>query len=132
MTHLVAGLGTTGTLMGAGRYLRECDPRVELIAVEPDDGFHGIEGLKHLPTAILPGLYDPSLPSRTVRVRTEAAYDMTRRLARRYGLLVGPSSGAAAWAVERLASELQAGCLVAIFPDGADRYLSLGLWSEGG
>ncbi len=130
VTHLVAGLGTSGTLMGSGRYLRERDDRIELIAVEPDDGFHGIEGLKHLPTAIVPGLYDPALPSRTLRVRTEEAYAMTRKLARSQGLLVGPSSGAAAWAACRVAEELERGCIVVIFPDGGDRYLSQGLWSE--
>lgn len=130
VTHLLAGLGTTGTLMGTGRYLRERDPGIELVAVEPDDGFHGIEGLKHLPTSIVPGIYDASLPDRTLRVRTEEAYDMARQLARDFGLLVGLSSGAAAVAARRVASELAAGCLVVIFPDGADRYLSLGLWQE--
>ncbi|UCC71119.1 MAG: pyridoxal-phosphate dependent enzyme [Gemmatimonadota bacterium] len=130
VTHLVAGLGTTGTLMGTGRYLREQDPGIELIAVEPDDGFHGIEGLKHLPTSIVPGLYDARLADRTLRVRTEEAYDTTRRLARDFGMLVGLSSGAAAAAAQHVASELAAGCVVVIFPDGADRYLSLGLWRE--
>ncbi len=130
ITHLVAGLGTTGTLMGTGRYLRERKADIGLIAVEPDDGFHGIEGLKHLPTAIVPGLYDPALPSRTFRVATEEAYAMTRQLARDQGLLVGPSSGAAACAARRLAEELERGTVVAIFPDGGDRYFSLGLWSE--
>jgi cysteine synthase B len=128
VTHLVCGLGTTGTLIGSGRYLRERNPAVELIAVEPDHGFHGIEGLKHLPTAIVPGLYDPALPTRTLRVRTEDAYDMTRRLAREFGLFVGPSSGAAALAAERIARELDEGLVVVVFPDGGDRYLSLGLW----
>ncbi len=130
VTHLLAGLGTAGTLMGTGRYLRERDPGIELVAVEPDDGFHGIEGLKHLPTSIVPGIYDASLPDRTLRVRTEEAYDMARQLARDFGLLVGLSSGAAAVAARCVASELAAGCLVVIFPDGADRYLSLGLWQE--
>ncbi len=130
ITHLIAGLGTTGTLMGTGRYLRERDAGVGLIAVEPDEGFHGIEGLKHLPTAIVPSLYDPALPSRTLRVGTEEAYAMTRQLARDQGLLAGPSSGAAASAARRLAAELEHGCIVVIFPDGGDRYLSLGLWAE--
>jgi cysteine synthase B len=130
ITHLVAGLGTTGTLMGTGRYLRQRGTRVHLVAVEPDDGFHGIEGLKHLPTSIVPGLYDPELPNRTLRVRTEQAYDMTQTLAREFGILVGPSSGAAAVAAQGIASELTAGCIVAIFPDSAARYVSLGLWSR--
>ncbi len=116
--------------MGAGRYLRERRPDVTLVAVEPDDGFHGIEGLKHLPTAIVPGIYDPGLPDRTERVSTEEAYDMTRRLARDFGLLVGPSSGAAAAAAHRLAKGLESGCVAVIFPDGAERYLSLNLWEE--
>lgn len=129
ITHLVAGVGTTGTLMGSGRYLRERDAGVGLIAVQPDEGFHGIEGLKHLPTAIVPGLYDPALPSRTIRVGTEEAYVMTRQLARDQGLLVGPSSGAAASAARRVAEELDRGCIVVVFPDGGDRYLSLDLWA---
>jgi len=128
VTHLVAGLGTTGTLVGTGRFLRERDPEIELIAVQLDDGFHGIEGSKHLPTAIVPGIYDPRLPDRTVWVPTEEAYEMTRRLARDHGLLVGLPSGAAATAAQRVASQLERGCLVVIFPDGAERYLSLGLW----
>jgi cysteine synthase B len=130
ITHLVAGLGTTGTFIGTGRYLKERDPTIELIAVEPDHGFHGIEGLKHLPTSIVPGIYEASLPDRLLRVGTEEAYDMTRLLARDFGLLVGLSSGAAAIAARQVASELAAGCVVVVFPDGADRYLSLGLWKE--
>lgn len=124
VTHLVAGLGTTGTLVGTGRRLRECKPAVELIAVEPDSGFHGIEGLKHLPTATVPGIYEPELVTRTERVRTEDAYAMARRLAREQGLLVGPSSGAAAWAVLSVAQSLAHGAIVVVFPDGGDRYLS--------
>lgn len=129
ITHLVCGLGTTGTLMGSGRYLKERNPGVQLIAVEPDEGFHGIEGLKHLPTSIVPGLYDPAIPTRTQRVRTEDAYDMTRQLARELGLLVGPSSGAAAFVARTIAAELGEGRVVAIFPDSGMRYSSLGLWS---
>jgi cysteine synthase B len=130
VTHLVAGLGTTGTLIGSGRYLAERRAGVEIIAVEPDDGFHGIEGLKHLPTSIVPGIYDAALPTRTLRVKTEEAYDMTRWLARERGLLVGLSSGAAAVAAAAVASPLEAGCIVVIFPDAADRYLSLELWGR--
>ena len=128
ITHLVAGVGTAGTLMGTGRYLRERRPDIRLVAVEPDEAFHGLEGLKHLPTSIVPGIYDAALPSRTMRVRTEEAYDMTRRLARQLGLLVGLSSGAAAVAAYHVAAGLEAGCVVTVFPDGAERYLSLGLW----
>ncbi len=128
VTHLVAGLGTTGTLMGCGRFLRERQPEIELIAVEPDEAFHGIEGLKHLPTSIVPRIYDASMVSRTLRVRTEDAYDMTRRLAREHGLLVGWSSGAAAAAAFRVGRQLEEACIVTIFPDGAERYLSMDLW----
>ena len=128
VSHLVSGLGTTGTMMGAGRFLRERAPQIELIAVEPDAGFHGIEGLKHLPTSIVPGLYDGALLDRTVRVQTEAAYDMTRRLARDHGLLVGLSSAAAAVAAHGIARELDVATVVVVFPDAGDRYLSLGLW----
>lgn len=130
VTHLVAGLGTCGTLMGSGRYLRSRNAGVRLIAVEPDSGFHGIEGLKHLPTAVVPGLYDPDLANRTIRVGTEEAYDMTRRLGE-HGLLVGPSSGAAVVAALRVASALDEGNVVVILPDSAARYLSLNLWKEG-
>lgn len=130
ITHLIAGLGTTGTLMGAGRFLRSRNPAVSIVAVEPDDGFHGIEGLKHIPSSIIPGLYDASLLDRTLRVRTEEAYGWTRRLAREAGLFVGPSSGAAAAAADRLAAELTDGVVVVVFPDGGERYLSLDLWGD--
>lgn len=132
VTHFVAGLGTTGTFAGTGRYLRERRPEIALIAVEPDSGFHGIEGLKHLPTAIVPGIYDPALVTRTERVRTEDAYAMARRLARECGLLVGPSSGAAAVAAARVAGEAKRACVVTVFPDGGDRYLSTGFAPEPG
>ena len=124
VTHFVAGLGTTGTLVGTARRLREWNPDLEVIAVEPDSGFHGIEGLKHLPTAIVPGIYDPSVVTRTERVRTEEAYATAHRLARESGLLVGPSSGAAWAVVLRIARALRRGCIVTIFPDGGDRYLA--------
>lgn len=128
VTHFVAGLGTTGTFTGAGRRLRERNPDIELIAVEPDSGFHAIEGLKHLPSAVVPGIYDPDLATRTVRVRTEDAYAMAQRIARELGLLVGPSSGAAAWAAAEVGKRLRSGVVVTIFPDGGDRYLSTALW----
>jgi cysteine synthase B len=107
VAHVVCGLETSGTLMGVGRYLKAQNPGIELIAVQPDDGFHGIEGLKHLPTSIVPGIFDASLPDRTWRVRTEQAYAMTRRLALGFGLLVGPSSGAAAFAAGQLKPRLR-------------------------
>ncbi len=121
ITHLVAGLGTTGTLMGTGRRLKELNPAIELVAVQPDGPFHGLEGLKHLATAIVPGIYDPSIPSRTEFVTTEDADDAVRRLARDAGLFVGWSAGAAVVAAERLRTD---GVVVVIAPDSGMRYLS--------
>jgi cysteine synthase B len=126
VTHLVAGVGTSGTLMGAGRFLREQRPEVRLIAVEPDGPFHGLEGLKHMETAIVPGLYDPSLLDRTVYVDTESAEAAVRELAREQGLFVGWSTGAALVAAERLIRDETAtpAVIVVIAPDGGTRYLS--------
>ena len=129
VTHLVAGLGTTGTLMGTGRRLRELKPAIELIAVQPDGPFHGLEGLKHLATAIVPGIYDPALPSRTEFVATEDAEEAVRRLAKQTGLFVGWSSGAAIVAAERVLSTRPAvrasdAVVVVIAPDAGTRYLS--------
>ncbi len=124
ITHFVAGLGTTGTLTGAGRYLREVIPGIQVIAVQPDGPFHGLEGLKHIPTAIQPGIYDPGLPDRTVEISTEDAHEMTRRLAREEGIFAGISAGAAALAALRVAEELKEGVIVAVFPDAGYKYLS--------
>jgi cysteine synthase B len=122
VTRLVAGLGTTGTLMGTGRRLRELNPKVELVAVQPDGPFHGLEGMKHLATAIVPGIYDPSVPDRTEFVATEDADQMVRRLARDTGLFVGWSTGAAVVAAER--STPSTALTVVIAPDAGARYLS--------
>ena len=124
LTHFVAGLGTSGTLMGTGRYLKEQLPHVKIISLQPDDSFHGLEGLKHMPTAIKPGIYDESLADEQVEVRTEAAHEMVKRLAREEGLFVGISSGAAAVAALRVASKLDAGIIVTVFPDAGYKYLS--------
>jgi len=121
VTRLVAGLGTTGTLMGTGRRLRELSPNIELVAVQPEGPFHGLEGLKHLATAIVPGIYNPSIPDRTEFVATEAAEAMVRRLAREAGLFVGWSAGAAVVAAERLPGSA---LTVVIAPDSGMRYLS--------
>jgi len=128
ITHFVAGLGTSGTLMGAGRYLRERKPGVTVVAVEPDSGVHGIEGLKHMATAIVPGIYDPAGHDLKVSVRTEAAYAMARRLAAEEGVLAGQSTGAAVVGALAVAHTLESGVVVAIGPDGGDRYLSTTMW----
>ena len=124
VTHYVAGLGTSGTLMGAGKYLREQSPHVKVLSMQPDAAFHGLEGLKHMPTAIKPGIYDESFADANVGVRTEAAHEMTLRLAREEGLFVGISSGAAAVAALQVASQLDEGVVVTIFPDAGYKYLS--------
>ncbi len=131
ITHFVAGLGTSGTLMGVGRYLRQYHPHVQIIAVQPDAPFHGLEGLKHIPSAIRPGIYDDSLPDRVIEVATEEAYAMTVQLARREGLFVGVSSGAAAVAALRVAEELDQGVIVTVFPDAGFKYLSSSFWEVG-
>jgi cysteine synthase B len=124
VTHFVAGLGTSGTLIGTGRYLREHLPHVKIIAFQPDAAFHGLEGLKHMPTAIKPGIYDPAFADETRAVRTEEAHEMVLRLAREEGLFVGISSGAAAVAALRVAEELDGGIVVTLFPDAGYKYLS--------
>ncbi len=130
LTHFVGTLGTTGTVVGVGRRLREFNPEVEVVAVEPDSPLHGIEGLKHIASSIRPGIYDPSVHHRKVGVSTEAAYAMARRLAREEGMFVGASTGAAVWAALQVAQELREGLVVALAPDGGDRYLSTALWRD--
>ena len=130
VTHFVAGLGTSGTLTGTGRYLREQLPHVKIIAFQPDAAFHGLEGLKHMPTAIKPGIYDPGFADETREVRTEDAHAMVLRLAREEGLFVGISSGAAAVAALRVAQALSEGVVVTLFPDAGYKYLSdRSLWA---
>ena len=131
-THFVAGLGTSGTLMGTGRRLKEYDPAVEIISVEPDSPFHGLEGLKHMATAIQPGIYDGRLADRQLSVRTEEAHAMALRLAREEGYLVGISAAAAMVGAMRVAEELaereQSGTVVTLFPDNAYKYLNEAFW----
>jgi cysteine synthase B len=125
ITHFVAGLGTSGTFVGTGLRLRQYDPGIALIAVQPASAFHGIEGMKHMASAIVPGIWDPSLPDRTVEIETEEAQAMARRLAREEGLLVGVSGGAAVAATLRVAESLDArAVLVTVLPDSGERYLS--------
>jgi cysteine synthase B len=128
LTHFVAGLGTSGTFVGVGRRLRGAAPHVRLVAVQPDGPFHGLEGLKHMPTAIVPGIYDPSLADEQIGVSTEEAQRLTRRLAAEQGLLVGVSSGAALAAALQVAAPLESAVIVVIFPDSGSRYLSATFW----
>ena len=130
VTHFVACLGTTGTFVGAGRYLKKRNPRVRLIGVQPDGPFHGIEGVKHLASSVVPGIWDSALPDEVLPVATEDAQSKVRLLARHEGLLVGTSSGAAFDAALRLAERLPTGRIVIIFPDGGDRYLEERYWEE--
>jgi S-sulfo-L-cysteine synthase (O-acetyl-L-serine-dependent) len=129
LTHFVAGLGTSGTFVGTGRRLRTFNPAIKLISFQPDSPFHGLEGLKHMETAIVPGIYDPDLADQDLRIDTERAYRMVRRLAREEGLLAGISSGAAVAAMIDVAQRLGRGIIVTIFPDGAEKYLNERFWT---
>jgi cysteine synthase B len=131
LTHFVAGLGTSGTFTGTGRRLRELNPAIRLISMQPDSPFHGLEGLKHMPTAIVPAIYDSSLADQNLGVATEAAQELVRDLARRQGLLVGLSSGAALAAARTVAARMERGLIVTIFPDSGHRYLEEKFWHEG-
>ncbi len=126
VTHYVAGIGTSGTLMGTGRRLKAYNPKVEVIAVEPADELAIIEGLKHMATSIVPGIYDADFPDRKVPVWPDAAHSMARRLAQEEGLFVGYSAGAAAWTAIEVARTAPPGSIVVtVFPDGGEKYLSL-------
>ncbi len=133
VTHFLAGLGTSGTLMGTGRRLKEYDPDIQIISLQPDSPFHGLEGLKHMGSAIQPGIYDAALADRNLVVSTEATYRMARRLAREEGYLVGISSAAAMVAALQIAEELaeagEPGVIVTLFPDNAYKYLSETFWT---
>jgi S-sulfo-L-cysteine synthase (O-acetyl-L-serine-dependent) len=129
VTHFLAGMGTSGTMMGAGGFLKEQLPNMKLLAVQPDGPLHGLEGLKHLETSPHPEIFNPSLADRTLPVSTENAYAMARRLAQEEGLLVGFSAAAAAWAALEHAQTLDHGTLVVIFPDSAMKYLNNPFWS---
>lgn len=131
VTHFVAGLGTSGTITGVSKYLREYNSEIKIIAVQPDSPFHGLEGLKHMPTAIQPAIFDPTKLDRTLEIPTELAYEMVACLAREEGYFVGISSGAAAVAALEMASKLESGVVVTIFPDAGYKYLSdEALWKE--
>ena len=131
VTHFVATLGTSGTFVGVTRRLKELNPKIECISLQPDSPFHGLEGLKHMETAIVPRIYDPSLADQNMEISTEAAYDAVKRLAREEGLLVGISAGAALVGCETVARELhEPAVFVTVFPDSADKYLSERFWDE--
>ncbi len=128
ITHVIAGIGTAGTLMGVGRFLKKHNRNIRVIAAEPDDALHGLEGLKHMASSIVPAIYDPSVHDEKIPVPTEAAYELARAVARCEGLLVGHSSGAVLYAAREVARRTSEGVFVMIFPDGGDRYLSSGLY----
>ncbi len=128
VTHFVAGLGTTGTLMGTGRRLKDYNPAVQIVSLQPDSPFNGLEGLKHIATAITPGIYDPNLADRDIGISTEATYGMVLRLAREEGLLVGISAATAVVGslivAEEAAARGESATIVTLFPDNASKYLS--------
>jgi cysteine synthase B len=129
LTHFVAGLGTSGTFVGAGRRLREYNPAIRLISVQPDSPLHGLEGLKHMATAIVPGIYDETIADEDLGVSTEEAFELTRQLARA-GLFVGISSGANLAGALRVARDLSDAVIVVVFCDGGEKYLSERFWEE--
>ena len=135
VTHFVAGLGTSGTFMGTTRRLKELNPALRAISFQPDSPFHGLEGLKHMGSSIVPAIYNPHLADHTLEIETEAAYTMAKRLAREEGLLVGISAAAAVVASLQIAhEELAVGrsaVIVTVLPDSAEKYLSERFWEEG-
>jgi cysteine synthase B len=134
ITHFLAGMGTSGTFVGVTRRLKRDLPHVQCISMQPSTGFHGLEGLKHMPTAIVPGIYDESLADENVWIETEDAYKMVRRAAREEGVLIGISSGANLVAARkvgrRLADKSESAVIVTVLCDGADKYLSEHFWDE--
>src|SRR5882672_263674 len=129
LTHFVAGLGTSGTFVGTGRRLRRFNPAIKLISFQPQGPFHGLEGLKHMDSAIVPGIYDPALADEDLRIDTETAYEMVRRLAPEEAQIAGISSGAALAASLQVARRLTRGVVVTVFPDGAEKYLTEPFWN---
>jgi cysteine synthase B len=129
VTHFLAGLGTSGTFMGTSRALRQFNPSIKVMSFQPDSPFHGLEGLKHMETAMVPAIYDPSLADADLRVSTEDAHRCVRRLAREAGLMVGISAGGALAATLQFGRTLDRGVLVTVFPDGAEKYLTESFWT---
>jgi len=132
LTHFVAGLGTSGTFVGVTRYLKKAIPSVRCVSVEPDGPLHGLEGMKHMATAIVPLIYDPDLADERMAIATEEAYETCRRLAREEGVFVGPSAGASVAAALSVARELdgEPATVVTVLPDGGTRYLSEEFWRK--
>jgi cysteine synthase B len=134
ITHFVAAMGTSGTFVGVSRRLRRDLPGVKCYSGQPSSSFHGLEGLKHMPTAIVPGIYDPTIADGNIWLETETSYRMVRRLAREEGLLVGISSGCNVLAALEIAAELKAhgrpGVIVTVLCDSAEKYLSEHFWDE--
>jgi cysteine synthase B len=124
ITHFIASVGTSGTIMGTGKALKEFNPDIRVISIQPDDAMHGIEGLKHIESSIVPGIYDSNFPDETIFVNTEKAYDLVKEITMIEGLPVGHSSGAALAGALEIAEKIKEGVIVIIFPDGGDRYLS--------
>ncbi len=130
ITHFVAGIGTGGTVMGTGRRLKIFNPDVQIVGVQPDSPFHGIEGLKYIETSIKPGIFDENRLDRTMFIGTDIAYERARDLARKEGVFVGQSSGAAFEAAIQLAREIKEGVIVFVCPDGGEKYLTTALWED--
>ncbi len=130
ITHFVAVVGTSGTFTGTSRRLKSYNSQIEIAEVQPESAFHGLEGVKHMPTAIVPGIYDPNLADRHLTVSTEQAQQMTRALARHEGILAGPSGGAGVLAAVQVARSLTKGVVVTVLPDGGSRYLGDAFWEE--
>ncbi len=130
VTHFVAGLGTSGTFVGTATRLKELNPEIKTISFEPDSPFHGLEGMKHMESAIVPSIYDPTIADENRRTPTEDAYDMVKRVAREEGILIGISAGAAVATALQVAREIEHGTVATILCDGADKYLSESFWEE--
>jgi S-sulfo-L-cysteine synthase (O-acetyl-L-serine-dependent) len=130
ITHFIAGLGTSGTFMGAGRRLRELKPGVHLISMEPDSPFHGLEGLKHMETAIVPGIYDPAFADEQITIGTEEAHAMAKRLVRSEGWFVGISAAANVAAAMKVAERIDEGVIVTVLCDDGSKYLTEKFWDD--
>ncbi|HEX8228659.1 MAG TPA: cysteine synthase family protein [Chloroflexia bacterium] len=130
VTHFVAVVGTSGTFMGTSRRLKHYNPGIRIVEVQPDAAFHGLEGMKHMPSALVPSIYDPNLAEESLMLGTEEAQAMTRDLARYEGILAGPSGGAGVLAAVRVARSLRSGVVVTVLPDGGNRYLQDTFWDE--